>query len=35
MRVIVAGAGIGVLSTAIALRQQGTGALVLDRLVTQ
>ena len=34
MRVIVAGGGIGGLTTAIALRHQGIDALVLDRLVT-
>jgi hypothetical protein len=35
MRVILARGGIGGLSTAIALRHQGIGALVLHRLVTQ
>jgi 2-polyprenyl-6-methoxyphenol hydroxylase-like FAD-dependent oxidoreductase len=33
-RVIIAGGGIDGLSSAIALRHQGIGALVLDRLVT-
>jgi 2-polyprenyl-6-methoxyphenol hydroxylase-like FAD-dependent oxidoreductase len=34
IRVIIAGGGIGELTTAIALRHQGIDALVLDRLVT-